>query len=172
MSDHIYYYGRCCCPGSPGPTGAQGPLAPRGEPRPCGPHRVPGPQGPAGITRPAGPLLGRRPVWKPGPAGRARAHRPHWGTRPCWSYGATGAPGLRTPGPTGATGTVPADSAASFFNYQAQFTPGQSVDLFPGNGPPRGPSPRRAARLSPWQRAGTWSVARSPPPWRNRAISK
>lgn len=109
MSDHIYYYGRCCCPGPPGPagpTGAQGPPGPAGERGPAGPTGSTGPQGPTGITGPQGPS------------------------------GATGPAG--PVGPTGATGTVPADSAASFFNYQAQFTPGQPVDLFPGATDPTG----------------------------------
>lgn len=124
MSDHIYYYGRCCCPGPPGPAGERGPAGPTGSTGPQGPTGITGPQGPSGATGPAG---------EPGPAGPTGAPGPAGPT------GATGAPGAAGPvGPTGATGTVPTDSAASFFSYQAQFTPGQPVDLFPGATDPTG----------------------------------
>lgn len=44
-------------------------------------------------------------------------------------------------GPTGATGpegTVPQDSAASFYTYEALFTPGQAISLFPQATDPTG----------------------------------
>lgn len=142
MSDHIYYYGRCCCPGPPGPagpTGAQGPPGPAGERGPAGPTGSTGPQGPTGITGPQGPSGATGPAGEPGPTGERGPTGPTGVPGPAGPTGATGAPGAAGPvGPTGATGTVPADSAASFFNYQAQFTPGQPVDLFPGATDPTG----------------------------------
>lgn len=64
---------------------------------------------------------------------------------PCCCPGPPGPQGEPGPaGPTGATGstgpagTVPSSSAASFYTFQAQFTPGQSIDLFPGAADPTG----------------------------------
>ncbi len=85
------------------------------------PRGAAGPTGATGATGPTGPQGATGPQGNPGPTG------------PTGPAGATG-----PTGPTGATGVVPPDSAASFFNYQGLFTPGQQIDLFPQAEDPTG----------------------------------
>ena len=92
-----------------GPCCCPGPPGPQGEPGPAGPTGATGSTGPQGEQGPPGPQ------GEPGPAGPT---------------GATGS--------TGPAGTVPPSSAASFYTFQAQFTPGQNIDLFPGAADPTG----------------------------------
>ena len=150
--DHVYYYGRpCCCPGPPGPqgepgpagpTGATGSTGPQGEQGPPGPQGEPGPAGPTGATGSTGPQGEQGP---PGPQGEPGPAGPTGATGSTGPQGEQGPPGPQgepgPAGPTGATGpagTVPPDSAASFYTFQAQFTPGQSIDLFTGAADPTG----------------------------------
>lgn len=105
MPDQIRYFGPpcpVCVPGPTGPQGEPGPTGPQGEPGPTGPQGEPGPTGPQGA---------------PGPTGLQGAPGP------------TGPQG--EPGPTGPTGAPPPVSAASFYAYEAAFTPGQAIDLLP-----------------------------------------
>lgn len=92
-----------------GPCCCPGPPGPQGEPGPAGPTGATGSTGLQGEQGPPGPQ------GEPGPAGPT---------------GPTGS--------TGPAGTVPPSSAASFYTFQAQFTPGQSIDLFPGAADPTG----------------------------------
>ena len=101
--------------GATGPAGPQGVTGPTG---PTGPTGATGPQGVPGATGPAGA------TGSPGPTG---------------SVGPTGPTGATGPqGETGPTGAVPPDSAASFYTYQAQFSQGQLMDLFPAVTDPTG----------------------------------
>lgn len=121
--DHIYWYGkpcRCFCPtGIPGPMG---PAGAQGAPGPTGPTGATGEPGPQGATGPTGPTGA---TGEPGPQGATGPTGPMGATGEAGPQGATG-----PTGPTGATGTLTEDSAASFYNYEALFTPGQNLDLF------------------------------------------
>ena len=158
--DHIYYRRCCCCSGPPGPQGipgpagamgATGPQGPQGIAGPAGATGATGPQGPQGIAGPAGATGATGPQGPQGIAGPAGAtgatgsQGPQGIPGPAGTTGATGPQGPQgITGPTGATGAtgptgvLPQDSAASFYSYEALFTPGQNLDLLPGAVDPTG----------------------------------
>ena len=146
--------------GPTGPTGATGPTGPQGEPGLPGATGPQGKQGATGPTGPTGATGSTGPQGEPGIPGATGAQGeqgvagpagPTGATGPTGPQGEPGVPGATGPqgdqgptgptGPTGATGpegTVPQDSAASFYTYEAQFSPGQTISLLPQATDPTG----------------------------------
>ena len=135
------YCGWCkpCCQaisGITGPTGATGATGPIGI---TGPTGATGATGPTGITGPTGATGVTGPIGITGPTGATGATGPTGITGPTGATGATGPTGITGPtGATGADGIVPDDVFASFNNYQAQFTVGNPLSLFPDVTDPTG----------------------------------
>ena len=137
--------------GPAGATGATGPQGPQGIAGPAGATGATGPQGPQGIAGPAGATGATGPQGPQGiagPAGATGATGPQGPQGIAGPAGATGATGPQGPqgiagpagatGATGPTGIFPQDSAASFYSYEALFTPGQNLALLPGVVDPTG----------------------------------
>ena len=122
--------------GITGPTGATGATGPTGI---TGPTGATGATGPTGITGPTGATGVTGPIGITGPTGATGATGPTGITGPTGATGATGPTGITGPtGATGADGIVPDDVFASFNNYQAQFTVGNPLSLFPDVTDPTG----------------------------------
>ena len=104
-----------------------------------GPTGATGATGPTGITGPTGATGATGPIGITGPTGATGATGPTGVTGPTGATGVTGPTGITGPtGATGADGIVQDDVFASFNNYQAQFTVGNPLSLFPDVTDPTG----------------------------------
>lgn len=129
------YCCQCCSPifsgtGATGPTGVTGATGATGPTGVTGATGATGPTGVTGATGATGPIGVTGATGVTGPTGVTGATG---ATGPTGVTGATGATG-----PTGAAGMVPDDVFASFNTFQAQFTMGSRIALFPDVTDPTG----------------------------------